>query len=71
MSSSVSHTIMWTKARKPFHGMEIQFLRTTGNFRLLHRLLTQIARIVGINALQAVTSEVVEAARESLVIGTS
>jgi hypothetical protein len=30
MSSSVSHTIMWTKARKPFHGMEIQFLRTTG-----------------------------------------
>jgi hypothetical protein len=44
---------------------------TGGNFRLLHRLLTQIARIVEINALQAVTSEVVEAARESLVIGTS
>jgi DNA transposition AAA+ family ATPase len=44
---------------------------TGGNFRLLHRLLTQIARIVEINALQTVTSEVVEAARESLVIGTS
>jgi DNA transposition AAA+ family ATPase len=44
---------------------------TGGNFRLLHRLLTQIARIVEINALQAVTSEVVEVARESLVIGTS
>jgi len=44
---------------------------TGGNFRLLHRLLTQIARIVEINALQAVTSEVVEAARENLVIGTS
>ena len=44
---------------------------TGGNFRLLHRLLTQIARIVEINVLQAVTGEVVEAARESLVIGTS
>jgi len=43
---------------------------TGGNFRLLHRLLTQIARLVEINALQTVTSEVVEAARESLVIGT-
>jgi len=44
---------------------------TGGNFRLLHRLLTQIARIVEINALQTVTREVVEAARENLVIGTS
>jgi DNA transposition AAA+ family ATPase len=44
---------------------------TGGNFRLLHRLLTQIARIVEINALETVTSEVVEAARESLVIGTA
>ena len=44
---------------------------TGGNFRLLHRLLTQIARLVEINALQTITSEVVEAARESLVIGTA
>jgi DNA transposition AAA+ family ATPase len=44
---------------------------TEGNFRLLHRLLTQIARIVEINTLPTVTSEVVEAARENLVIGTS
>ncbi len=44
---------------------------TGGNFRLLNRLLTQIARLVEINALQSITSEVVEAARESLVIGTS
>jgi len=43
---------------------------TGGNFRLLHRLLTQIARVVEINALTQVTQEVVETARESLVIGT-
>ena len=44
---------------------------TGGNFRLFHRLMTQIARLVEINALQTVTREVVEAARESLVIGTA
>jgi len=43
---------------------------TGGNFRLLSRLLTQIARILEINRLKQVTREVVEAARESLVIGT-
>jgi DNA transposition AAA+ family ATPase len=42
---------------------------TGGNFRLLQRLLTQIARVVEINALSQVTREVVDAARESLVIG--
>lgn len=44
---------------------------TGGNFRLLHRLIAQIARILEINELQIVTSQVVEAARESLVIGTT
>lgn len=44
---------------------------TGGNFRLLHRLLTQAARLVEINALSRVTREVVEAARENLVIGTA
>ena len=44
---------------------------TGGNFRLLHRLITQIARLVEINTLPAVTCQVVEAARESLVIGTA
>jgi len=44
---------------------------TGGNFRLLHRLLTQIARIVEINALQKVTSQAVETARVSLVMGTA
>lgn len=42
---------------------------TQGNFRLLHRLLTQVGRVLEINQLDKVTREVVEAARESLVIG--
>ncbi len=44
---------------------------TGGNFRLLHRLLTQIGRVLEINKLEKVILPVVEAARESLVIGTS
>ena len=42
---------------------------TGGDFRPLNRLLTQIERILEINALQQVTKTVVEAARESLAIG--
>jgi hypothetical protein len=42
---------------------------TRGNFRLLDRLLTQTERVLDINSLHQVTKEVVEAARESLVIG--
>lgn len=42
---------------------------TSGNFRLIQRLFTQIERILQINALRTVTKEVVEAARESMVIG--
>ena len=37
---------------------------TGGNFRLLHRLITQMARLVEINALYTVTSQVVDAARK-------
>lgn len=42
---------------------------TGGNFRVIHRLLMQIERILQINDLQTVTKEVVEAARENLVLG--
>ena len=44
---------------------------TGGNFRLLHRLLTQIGRILKVNELQTITQEIVEAARACLVIGTT
>ena len=42
---------------------------TSGNFRLIQRLFTQIERILEINNLETITTEVVEAARDSLVIG--
>ena len=42
---------------------------TGGNFRLIQRLFTQIERLLEINRLRAVTKEVVETARASLVIG--
>lgn len=43
---------------------------TAGNFRLLHRLLMQIERLMQINGLRTITREVVDAAREILIIGT-
>ena len=42
---------------------------TGGNFRLIQRLFEQIERILQINNLRTVTKEVVEAARDTLVIG--
>jgi replication-associated recombination protein RarA len=42
---------------------------TGGNFRLLTRLLTQIERVLSVNDLHVISTAVVEAARDSLVIG--
>jgi DNA transposition AAA+ family ATPase len=44
---------------------------TGGNFRLIQRLFVQINRIAAINNLTAVTRDVVETARESLIIGAA
>ena len=38
--------------------------------RLVHRLFAQIARVLEINEPRTISKEVVETARESLVIGT-
>ena len=42
---------------------------TGGNFLLLHRLLVQIERILRLNEMAAITEDVGEAARSTLVIG--
>lgn len=44
---------------------------TGGNFRLLHRLFVQIERILRLNEMTAITEDVVEAARSTLVIGVT
>ena len=44
---------------------------TSGNFRLLQRLFSQVERVLQINQQRYVTKEVVEAARQLLVIGPS
>lgn len=42
---------------------------TNGNFRLIHRLFSQIKRILKVNELTSISKEVVEAAQKCLVIG--
>lgn len=42
---------------------------TKVNFRLIHRLVAQIDRILRINQMDKITIEVVEATRDSLVTG--
>jgi Holliday junction resolvasome RuvABC ATP-dependent DNA helicase subunit len=44
---------------------------TQGNFRLIDRLLKQTKRIMEVNNLSSLSKEVVEAARECLIIGNT
>lgn len=44
---------------------------THGNFRLVHRLFSQIERIMAINDLTVITNDVIETARSTLVIGAT
>jgi DNA transposition AAA+ family ATPase len=44
---------------------------TAGNFQLIDRLMSQVRRIREINPLATVTREVVDAARDCLVIGNA
>jgi DNA transposition AAA+ family ATPase len=44
---------------------------TGGNFRLLQRLFAEIERVLTVNGLSTVTTEVVAFAREALVVGPS
>jgi len=44
---------------------------TNGNFRLVQRLFSQIQRIMELNQLSRVTEDVVQTAREALVIGAT
>lgn len=43
---------------------------TGGNFRLIERLMTQVNRLRDINGLDDITTDLVNAARQTLVIGT-
>jgi hypothetical protein len=54
---------------KPILSRIVFWRATARNFRLLTRLLTQIERVLSVNELQTVSAAVVEAARDSLVIG--
>ena len=82
LSEADMHPILdslWHKAcKQPFDHQQRSQLdahaaivtMTRGNFRLMDRLFALIERVMKINHLQMITREVVEVAREGLVIGT-
>ena len=56
------------------HGPDAELLNTVaritgGNFRLIQRLFAPIERLLTVNNSATVTAELVDAARESLVVG--
>jgi DNA transposition AAA+ family ATPase len=56
--------------QQPWAEEAVAIVRITGgNFHLLHRLLTQMERILEVNGLHEITKAVVEMARETLMIG--
>jgi DNA transposition AAA+ family ATPase len=82
LSSEETHVVLqrqWTQWGLTLHADSMAEMEaiaailriTNGNFRLLHRLLAQIERLVQINALRMITKEVVELARQQLVIGSA
>jgi hypothetical protein len=62
-------------SREALDGLSLPAMRSSGIngqqvFRLVQRLFAQITRVLEINGLRVISREVVETARESLVIGT-
>ena len=66
MDASRRHT---PRRTTPPGGIASLIRMTGGNFRLLTGLLTQIERVLSVNDFHLVSTAVVEAARDSLVIG--
>lgn len=59
----------------PQHEADVEALMsivriTGGNLRLIERLMSQIGRVLAINTLDAITTDVVAAARDTLVVGS-
>ncbi len=68
--------LMWQQMNKSSSNLNEEALLTImrmtgGNFRLMQRLLSQVERVLDINELTVVSKDVIEAARESLIIGAT